>query len=753
MLRSLGSGLAIGKSRVGITPRISLSSCRWTLENRSVRSMVTLESLKTKTSARTLLSAGKRHEIGLLQLSSANSRLFPENIGMRSFAAEKEEHVAVGSMKPLDPTATAAAAASEQKGAEALITYYEGLVKEKQFSAVLSHFVSQENRGELAQNTQIQAVVFQALLEEISKPENIGKLDAIQKLLQGKPEVAAASTATGTQANPLYVTTMTTWPEILLRWGGLLLTVVLIYVIFFSRGVSDLGSLVGKPNVSEHHMSNTKLEDVKGNEEAKEELADIVEYLRSPTKFGRLGAKVNKGVLLIGPPGCGKTLLARSLAGEAGVPFFYASGSEFEEMFVGLGAKRMRDLFKKARQMSPCIIFIDEIDAVGGRRDINESRTKLTLNQLLTELDGFNQTDGVIVIAATNSPDVLDPALVRPGRFNRKVLVDYPDVKARKDILDLYIGDRGAPDVDTLDLAKQTIGFSGAALNDMVNTATIDATKKSLSKIPMHTLVKAKETTSMGPERRSLEITPEVKRITAYHEAGHAIVGLYTKGGHPLVKATLVPRGSALGVTYYLPTEEKLTTKESMLGSLDCAMGGRVAEEMMFGDDKVTQGASNDFEQATKIAQAMIASYGMGKNLGKMAFSSLGEMSAKTRSLIDDEVKSVLDLSYVRAQNLLQKRKKELILLAEALLEYETLSAREIDIVIKGGDIKSAMKRLADEEQLLVEKEKDLFFDEGILSTRAQLLELEDEQESVEAVQKEVAEVKAEQVSQNQRMK
>jgi ATP-dependent metalloprotease len=461
--------------------------------------------------------------------------------------------------------------------------------------------------------------------------------------------------------------------------------------------------------------SNTSFKDVMGADEAKQELQDIVEYLKNPAKFSRLGAKLPKGVLLVGPPGCGKTLVARALAGEAGVPFFFASGAEFEEMFVGVGASRVRKLFEKAKQMAPCVIFLDEIDAIGGKRDSPDARYhKMTLNQLLVELDGFEQHTGVIVVAATNLPDVLDPAITRPGRFDRTVMIDLPDVKARKDIIKLYLGGRAAPDVNVESLAKSTTGFSGAELFNMVNIAAIEATKKNLTKIPMYMVESAKDHVMMGPERKAMVITPNTKKLTAFHEAGHALVGLYSPSGeNEIVKATLVPRGHALGMVAWQPKEELLSSKEAYLARLDTAMGGRVAEELVYGPDKVTPGAGSDFQQATNIARAMVTQFGMSEKLGKMAFSDIdikyNRMSESTQRLIEEEVREILEKSYNRAKTTLSKHRHELDLLAGALLEYETLSLEEIKMVIEGKDLKSFMQKKRQDEINLIVKEEELY--------------------------------------------
>jgi len=395
-------------------------------------------------------------------------------------------------------------------------------------------------------------------------------------------------------------------------------------------------------------------------------------------------------------------------------PSFFASGSEFEEMFVGVGASRVRKLFEKAKQMAPCVIFLDEIDAIGGRRDSPEARYhKMTLNQLLVELDGFEQHTGVIVVAATNLPDILDPAITRPGRFDRTVTIPLPDVKARKDILKLYLDGRAAPDVNVESLAKSTTGFSGAEIFNMVNIAAIDATKKNFNKIPMHMIESAKDHVMMGPERKSMVITPETKKLTAFHESGHAIVGLYSTGENEIVKATLVPRGAALGMVAWQPKDELLPTKEAYLARIDTAMGGRVAEEIIFGAEKVTPGAGSDFQQATNIARSMVMQFGMGEKLGKMAFSETdikyNRISPETQYLIEHEVRDILEKSYNRAKVIISKHRHELDLLANALLEHETLSLEEIKMVITGKDVRAFIEKKKLEEMELIAREEELY--------------------------------------------
>ena len=430
-------------------------------------------------------------------------------------------------------------------------------------------------------------------------------------------------------------------------------------------------------------------EDVKGAAEAKGELLEIVEYLRDPGRFTRLGGKLPKGVLLMGPPGTGKTLLAKAIAGEAGVPFFYASGSEFEEMFVGVGARRIRDLFEAAKLHTPCIVFIDEIDAVGSKRGSKDTQSvKMTLNQLLVELDGFRENQGVIVVAATNFPELLDPALVRPGRFDRKVAVPLPDVKGRREILDLYASRIPADGVDIDAIARGTPGASGADLANLVNVAALRASVAGKDSVTTDDFEFAKDKIQMGNERKSAIIPLEVRKMTAYHEGGHALVALHTDGAMDLHKATIMPRGSALGMVHQLPSERDSyqRTRKQMLASLDVCMGGRVAEELVFGADEVTSGASSDIQKATQIAEQMVTRFGMDASgqVGIVHLPRDGKQSDETLKAIDDEIRRLLNESYSRAKRVLTSHRTELERLAAALLKHETLSRDDIRRVLRG---------------------------------------------------------------------
>ncbi|EKX37093.1 hypothetical protein GUITHDRAFT_89772 [Guillardia theta CCMP2712] len=439
-------------------------------------------------------------------------------------------------------------------------------------------------------------------------------------------------------------------------------------------------------NVAQAVDSSKTFKDVVGVDEAKAELMEIVDFLRSPEKFTRLGGKMTKGVLLMGPPGTGKTLLAKAIAGEAGVPFFYASGSEFEEMYVGVGARRVRDLFDSAKRKSPCIIFIDEIDAIGATRNPKDQQyMRMTLNQLLAEMDGFSSSEGIVVIAATNFPEVLDKALTRPGRFDRHVVVPNPDVKGRTQILQLHL--KNVPldsHVDVEIVARGTPGFSGADLANVVNIAAIKASQDNKTTVGMADLEFAKDRIMMGAERKSAVITEESRKLTAYHEGGHAIVACFTEGALPVHKATVVPRGMALGMVTQLPDKDETSwSKKQMMAKMDVCMGGRVAEELIFGLDNVTSGASSDFEQATQIAMNMVERWGMSDRLGYVAHRHLtggGRNSSEGayRKAIDAEVKRLTDQAYQNAKKILKKHEDKLHLLAKHLIDKETLTGDEV---------------------------------------------------------------------------
>jgi cell division protease FtsH len=451
------------------------------------------------------------------------------------------------------------------------------------------------------------------------------------------------------------------------------------------------------------NTNRVTFEDVAGVESAKEDLKEVVEFLEDPSRFTRLGARIPTGALLVGPPGTGKTLLARAVAGEAGVPFFTISGSDFVEMFVGVGASRVRDMFADARKNAPCIIFIDEIDAVGRHRGVGTSggheEREQTLNQLLVEMDGFQGDEGVIIIAATNRPDVLDKALLRPGRFDRQIEVPYPDINGREKILEVHMkGKPIAADLDVKYIARGTPGFSGADLMNLVNEAALLSARRNKLKITMREFEDARDKVLMGAERRSLSMTDQERKNTAYHEAGHAIVGLNMKGSLPIHKATIIPRGRALGMVQYMPERDQISqSREEMIARMAMAMGGRAAEEIKFGYDKVTSGASSDIEQVTRIATAMVTEWGLSDAIGPIAFKDTDQqsfhpgigrgsaISPETAKLIESEIRRFVTEAHETALKILKKKKKDWTTLAESLLEYETLSGDEITVLLSDG--------------------------------------------------------------------
>ncbi len=500
------------------------------------------------------------------------------------------------------------------------------------------------------------------------------------------------------EGNPLF--------SIFISWFPMLLLIGV--WIFFMRqmqggGGKAMGFGKSKARLLTEKHGRVTFEDVAGIEEAKTELEEIVEFLRDPQKFQRLGGKIPKGCLLVGPPGTGKTLLARAIAGEANVPFFTISGSDFVEMFVGVGASRVRDMFEQAKKNAPCIIFIDEIDAVGRHRGAglgggNDEREQ-TLNQLLVEMDGFEATEGVILIAATNRPDVLDPALLRPGRFDRQIVVPNPDIIGREQILRVHMRKVPlAPDVDPKIIARGTPGFSGADLANLVNEAALLAARRNRRVVTMADFESAKDKVMMGAERRSMVMGEEEKRLTAYHEAGHALVGLFMPKHDPLHKVTIIPRGRALGVTMSLPEKDRLSMSTLELESrLAMMFGGRMAEELVFGKENITTGASNDIQQATGLARRMVTEWGMSDKLGRLRYSDNEEevflghsvtqrknVSDATAKLIDEEIRRIIDEAETAARRILTEHRDDLDKVAQALLEYETLSGDEVKALLRG---------------------------------------------------------------------
>ena len=498
--------------------------------------------------------------------------------------------------------------------------------------------------------------------------------------------------------------------SMILGWLIPMALLIAVWLFIMRQMQSGSGKAMGfgksKARMLTESSKRVTFDDVAGVEEAKEEVEEIVDFLKDPQRFQRLGGKIPRGALLVGPPGTGKTLLARAIAGEANVPFFTISGSDFVEMFVGVGASRVRDMFEQAKKNAPCIVFIDEIDAVGRHRGAglgggNDEREQ-TLNQLLVEMDGFEDNEGVIIISATNRPDVLDPALLRPGRFDRQIVVPNPDVTGREKILKVHMRNVPlAPDVKAMTIARGTPGFSGADLANLVNEAALLAARRGKKIVAMQEFEDAKDKVMMGPERRSMVMSEKEKELTAYHEAGHALMTFNVPDTDPIHKATIIPRGRALGMVMQLPEADKLSqSREQMHSRLAVLMGGRVAEEQIFGYDKVTSGASSDISQATKLARAMVTQWGMSDKLGPLAYGDnqqevfLGHSVAQTQNiseetaeLIDEEIRRIVDESYELTKNVLQEKADDLHKIAQALIEYETLTGDELRTLLDGGDI------------------------------------------------------------------
>lgn len=488
--------------------------------------------------------------------------------------------------------------------------------------------------------------------------------------------------------------------------------------IFFSRQMqggskgNPLSFGKSKAKLLSENQIKTTFDDVAGCDEAKEDVVELVDFLKDPTKYSKLGGRIPRGVLMVGPPGTGKTLLARAIAGEAKVPFFSISGSDFVEMFVGVGASRVRDMFAQAKKNAPCIIFIDEIDAVGRKRGVGmgggHDEREQTLNQLLVEMDGFEGFEAVIIIAATNRPDVLDPALLRPGRFDRQVVVGLPDVRGREQILNVHV--KKVPlgkDVDTATIARGTPGFSGAELANLVNEAALNAARHNKRVVSMNEFEEAKDKLLMGAERRSMAMNEHEKINTAYHEAGHAIVGKLVPEHDPVYKVSIIPRGRALGVTMYLPEQDKVSqSRIGLLSNISTLFAGRIAEELMFGTDAVTTGASNDIERATQIARSMVTRWGFSKRLAPMQYEKDNEgsaylggssttmisMSDETAKIIDEEVTEIINSCYKKAQDLLETNKDILENMKDALLKYETIDADQIDDLMNRNEVRPPRK-------------------------------------------------------------
>ncbi len=520
----------------------------------------------------------------------------------------------------------------------------------------------------------------------------------VERLTAKQVQITAAPEEEGS----LLMATLLSWFPMLLLIG--------VWIFFMRQMQGGGGKAMGfgksKAKLLTEKQGRVTFEDVAGIEEAKEELEEVVDFLKNPQKYQRLGGKIPKGCLLVGPPGTGKTLLARSVAGEANVPFFTISGSDFVEMFVGVGASRVRDMFEQGKKNAPCIIFIDEIDAVGRHRGAglgggNDEREQ-TLNQLLVEMDGFEANEGVILIAATNRPDVLDPALLRPGRFDRQVVVPNPDIIGREKILKVHM--RKVPlanDVNARTIARGTPGFSGADLANLVNEAALLAARKSRRLVTQQEFEEAKDKVMMGAERRSMVMSEDEKKLTAYHEGGHALVGMHMKASDPIHKATIIPRGRALGMVMRLPEKDSYSLRrDQCLAHLAVAMGGRIAEEMIFGHDAVTTGASGDIKMATDMARRMVTEWGLSDKLGPLLYGANQEevflghsvsqqknVSDATAQLIDQEVRRFVEEGEATARNILTEHEEQLHRIAKGLLDYETLSGDEIKILMDGGDL------------------------------------------------------------------
>jgi cell division protease FtsH len=524
--------------------------------------------------------------------------------------------------------------------------------------------------------------------------------DLVKRLLDNKVEVQAEHPA----EVPFLLSVLISWFPMLLLIG------VWIFFMRQMQGGGKGGALsFGKSRAKLLNENTTKVtfDDVAGCDEAKQEVTEVIEFLRDPSKFTRLGGKLPKGMLLVGPPGTGKTLLARAVAGEADVPFFSISGSDFVEMFVGVGASRVRDMFEQAKKNAPCIVFVDEIDAMGRHRGAgvgggNDEREQ-TLNQMLVEMDGFEANEGVILVAATNRPDVLDPALLRPGRFDRQIVVGRPDLNGRIQILNVHM--KKVPlegNVDSRVIARGTPGFSGADLANLVNEAALLAARFNRDKVRAADFDEAKDKVMMGTERRSMAMSEDEKRCTAYHEAGHALVSMHCPAADPIHKMTIIPRGQALGMVMRLPEKDEYSqSREKMHANLAIAMGGRVAEELIFGYDKVTSGASGDIQMATNLARSMVTRWGFSDKLGPLLYSENDEevflgrsvsrqqhVSDETSRLIDAEIRRFVDEAYQRAQTILRENIDDLHQLTKTLLEYETLSGKEIGQILAGESLK-----------------------------------------------------------------
>jgi ATP-dependent metalloprotease len=526
--------------------------------------------------------------------------------------------------------------------------------------------------------------------------------------LAGSVVKPGTRSGTGAKDTPLYVVVEESWGASVFRWVKFIaISAIVVYfgIVILTMMVEFAGSFrtrVGQNNEVQAQQQTIRFSDVHGCDEAKEELQELVEFLTNPDKFNQLGGKLPKGVLLVGPPGTGKTMLARAVAGEAGCPVFYMSGSEFDELYVGVGAKRVRDLFQQARTKAPAIIFIDELDAVGGKRNARDpAYAKQTLNQLLTELDGFSPSTGVILIAATNYPEALDQALTRPGRFDRHVNVPLPDVRGRIQILKHHM--KNVPitgDVDATNLARATSGMSGADLENLVNQAAVRASRMKYKKVNADCFEWAKDKIMMGAEARSRVMREKDKIMTAYHEAGHALVNLFTPGSNQLYKMTIIPRGRALGVTHSLPEMDAVSQGyDQYLAHIAVAMGGRAAEELIYGPDKVSSGISSDVSSATKVAFALVTQFGYSPKLGNVDLASeYNSLSSETKQEIEREVRRIVEEGRQRADRIINEKKKELEALKDALIEFETLDREDIMKILRGEKLQRIQPEIREEE-------------------------------------------------------
>ncbi|KAK5797826.1 hypothetical protein VI817_004117 [Penicillium citrinum] len=590
--------------------------------------------------------------------------------------------------------------------ANAQNAFYQALLRANMPAIIVERY----RTAQFASNSTTEAIFAQAL-QRVGGGDAIGlggqtqglKSEQLQAVGQavaaqnggGQIGMATRQTGTGAKEAPLYVVVDESLSSVVFRWVKFLLifgffsylSLVVVTILIETTGV--LKNIRGsQTNEAQPQQQTVRFSDVHGCDEAKDELQELVEFLLNPERFSSLGGKLPKGVLLVGPPGTGKTLLARAVAGEAGVPFFYMSGSEFDEVYVGVGAKRVRELFNQARGKSPAIIFIDELDAIGAKRNERDAAyVKQTLNQLLTELDGFSQTSGVIILGATNYPQLLDKALTRPGRFDRKVNVGLPDVRGRMDILRHHMKDvQIGTDIDVAVIARGTPGFSGADLENLVNQAAIHASRDRKTKVGSMDFDWAKDKIMMGAEARSRIIQDKDKMSTAYHEAGHALVSYFSPSSTPLYKITIVPRGMALGLTHFLPEMDAVSRNYAeFLSDIAVAMGGRAAEELIYGPENVSSGISGDIQQATETAFTLITRFGYSKKLGNVDLSSnYDSLSSETKQEIEGEVRRLVEEARDKATKILTEKRNELELLTKALIEYETLTKEEMEKVLRG---------------------------------------------------------------------